>query len=136
MYVAFDAPLQMLADAPTRYEREQPTTDFIRQIPTVFDEVRPLGGKLGEWFAIAKRKGSTWYICAMTDWHTKELTIPLNMLGEGTYNMEIFADGINADRDATDYTKTQRTVNRQDGLHIQLAPGGGWAAIVTPVAAN
>ena len=64
------------------------------------------------------------------------LTVPLNMLGEGTYNMEIFADGINADRDATDYTKTQRTVSRQNGLHIQLAPGGGWAAIVTPVAAN
>lgn len=64
------------------------------------------------------------------------LTVPLNMLDEGTYNMEIFADGINADRDATDYTKTQRTVSRQDGLHIQLAPGGGWAAIVTPVAAN
>ncbi len=136
MYVAFDAPLQMLADSPTKYEREQPTTDFIRQVPTVFDEVRALDGQLGEYLVVAKRKGTTWYVAAMTDWQPRDLTVPLNMLGEGTYNMEIFADGINADRDATDYTKTQRTVSRQDGLHIQLAPGGGWAAIITLVAAN
>lgn len=47
MYTIFDAPLQMLADAPTKYEREQPTTDFIAQIPTVFDEVVALDGQLG-----------------------------------------------------------------------------------------
>ena len=44
---------------------------------------------------------------------------------------EIFADGINADREATDYKKEVRTVTSKDKLNVQLAPGGGWAARIT-----
>lgn len=42
----------------------------------------------------------------------------------------IFADGINADREATDYKHTYRQVTSDDKLQIHLAPGGGWTAIV------
>ena len=130
MYTIFDAPLQMLADAPTKYEREQSTTDFISQIPTIFDEVVALDGVLGEYAVIAKRKGSTWYIAAMTNWTPRELTIPLSMLSEGTHQAEIFADGVNADRDATDYVKTQIEVMKDKQINVRLAPGGGWSAII------
>lgn len=130
MYTIFDAPLQMLADAPTKYEREQSTTDFISQIPTIFDEIVALDGVLGEYAVIAKRKGSTWYIAAMTNWTPRELTIPLSMLSEGTHQAEIFADGVNADRDATDYVKTQIEVMKDKQINVRLAPGGGWSAII------
>jgi len=130
MYTLFDAPLQMLADAPTKYEREQPTTDFISQIPTVFDEVVALDGKLGEYAVIAKRKGTTWYVAAMTNWTARDLTISLNMLSDGNHHAEIFADGVNADRDANDYTKTTQTVKKDEQLKAHLAPGGGWSAII------
>ena len=130
MYTLFDAPLQMLADAPTKYEREQPTTDFIRQIPTVFDEIIGLDGQIGEYAVIAKRKGSTWYVAAMTNWTARDLTITLPMLTEGTHQAEVFADGVNADRDANDYVKTTKTVKKGDAIKVHLAPGGGWSAIV------
>ena len=130
MYTVFDAPLQMLADSPTKYEREQATTDHISQIPTTFDEVVPLDGRLGEYVVLAKRKGATWYIAAMTNWQPRTLTITLDMLSDGNHEAEIFADGVNADRDATDYTKTRCLVSKGEQLSISLAPGGGWSAIV------
>ena len=111
-------------------EREQPTTDFIRQIPTVFDEIKVIDGRIGEYIVLAKRKGSTWYLAAMTDWTPRDMEIPLNMLSAGTHNAEIFADGINADRDATDYCKLQQQVGKNDVIKIHLAPGGGWSAII------
>ena len=140
MYTIFDAPLQMLADSPTKYMQNQECTDFIAQIPTVYDLVVPLDGKLGEYVVVAKRKGARWYIAAMNNWQARDLTVDLSLLikmNETNNKLEklngranIFADGINADREATDYKHTQRQINSDDKLQIHLAPGGGWTAIV------
>jgi alpha-glucosidase len=128
MYTIFEAPLQMMADNPTAYQKEQESTDFIAAVPTTFDETVALSGKVGEYVAIARRKGSTWHIGAMTNWDTRDLTIDLSFLGEGTYKSVIFEDGINADRDGTDYKRTVVSLTSKDKLNIKLAPGGGWAA--------
>jgi len=64
----------------------------------------------------------------MTNWDHRELTIDLSFLDEGNYRAVIFKDGINADRQASDYKKEERTVNRSDQMTIDLSPGGGWAA--------
>ena len=140
MYTIFDAPLQMLADSPTKYMQNQECTDFIAQIPTVYDQVVPLDGKLGEYVVVAKRKGSRWYIAAMNNWQARDLTIdlsPLLKLNGKTNRPEklsgkanIFADGINADREATDYKHTFQQISAGDKLQIHLAPAGGWTAIV------
>ena len=140
MYTIFEAPLQMLADSPTKYMQNQECTDFIAQIPTVYDQVVPLDGKLGEYVVVAKRKGARWYIAAMNNWQARDLTVDLSLLikmNETNNKLEklngranIFADGINADREATDYKHTQRQINSDDKLQIHLAPGGGWTAIV------
>ena len=140
MYTIFDAPLQMLADSPTKYMQNQECTDFIAQIPTVYDQVVPLDGKLGEYVVVAKRKGARWYIAAMNNWQARDLTVDLSLLmkmNEKTNKLEklngranIFADGINADREATDYKHTYQQVTNSDKLQIHLAPGGGWTAIV------
>lgn len=140
MYTIFDAPLQMLADSPTKYMQNQECTDFISQIPTVYDQVVPLDGKLGEYVVVAKRKGNKWYIAAMNNWQARDLSVDLSRLvtpNDKTGKLEklngkanIFADGINADREATDYKHTYRQVTSGDKLQIHLAPGGGWTAIV------
>ncbi len=130
MYTIFDAPLQMLADSPSKYMKEQTTTDFISQIPTTFDETLALDGQLGEYVVLARRKGSIWYIAAMTNWKPRTIDIRLDMLNEGNHQADVFADGINADRDATDYVKNRRAVSKGDIVKIQLMPGGGWSAII------
>lgn len=128
MYVVFEVPLQMLSDNPTIYLREQECTGFITKVPTTFDETVPLDGKVAEYVAIARRKGDNWYVGAMTNWTPRELTLDFSFLGEGTYRAEIFSDGINADRDATDYKREVIDVKKGDRLQVKLMSGGGWAA--------
>ena len=130
MYTTFEAPLQMLADSPTMYMKNQECTDFIAQVPTTFDETIALDGQMGEYTVVARRKGTTWYVAAMTDWTPRDLTLDLSFLGEGNYTADIFADGMNALKDGTDYKHTTQNVNAKSRLAIHLSSGGGWTAII------
>jgi alpha-glucosidase len=131
MYVVFEEPLKMLSDNPTSYMKEQETTDFIAKFPTTFDETVAMDGQVGEHVAIARRKGNIWYVGAMTNWNARELALDFSFLPKGTYEAEVFKDGINADREATDYKKEIIKVESGDKIKIRLATGGGWAAILT-----
>jgi alpha-glucosidase len=128
MYVVYEAPLQMLSDSPTLYMKEQECTDFITSIPTTFDETTALDGRVGEYAALARRKGNTWYVGAMSNWDARDLTLDCSFLGEGVYDAVVFRDGINADRDGTDYKKETIKISAGEKVTIHLAPGGGWAA--------
>jgi alpha-glucosidase len=77
---------------------------------------------------VARKKGDTWFIGAMTNWDARDLTLDLSFLEEGEYEAVIFQDGVNADRQATDYKKIMKQVTQEDKLTVELAPGGGWAA--------
>jgi alpha-glucosidase len=128
MYTIFEAPLQMLADNPTIYKREQESTDYIASVPTTFDETIALDGKVGEFISLARRKGTTWFVGAMTNWDRREINLDLNFLGDGNYTATIFEDGVNASKDATDYKKLTLRVSSRDKIKIKMASGGGWAA--------
>jgi Glycoside hydrolase 97. len=133
MYIIYEAPFQMLADNPTAYMKEQECTDFITSVPTTTDETVALDGKVGEFASLARKKGDTWFVGAMTNWDARNMIIDLSFLSKGNYQAVIFRDGINADRDATDYKKETIKVTSSDKLKIQLAPGGGWAARIEKI---
>ncbi len=133
MYVIYDAPLQMLSDNPTVYTKEQECVNFITSVPTTFDETVALDGRVGEYAALARRKGTTWYVGAMSNWDARDLALDLSFLGAGTYEAVVFKDGINADHDATDYKREVIKVSSNDTLNIQLSPGGGWAARIKKI---
>jgi alpha-glucosidase len=128
MYIMYEAPFEMLSDNPTAYLKEQESTDFISTVPTTFDETIALDGKVSEYCVIARRKGNTWFVSAMNNWNARDINIDLAFLKTGNYEAEIFKDGINANRDATDYIKETKTISSTDKLNVHLAPGGGWAA--------
>ena len=115
----------MLCDTPTNYLKEPECTKFIVDIPTVWDETRILDGRMGEYIITARRKGSTWYIGGITDWTPREIAVDLSFL-DGTYDAELFRDGINADRKASDYKRETIRVSNSEPLKIKLAPGGGF----------
>ena len=79
-YVMFYAPVQMLSDNPTTYMKEQECTDFITKMPTTFDETVGLDSKVGEYVAIARKKGNEWFVGAMTNWNQRDLTIDFSFL--------------------------------------------------------
>jgi alpha-glucosidase len=131
MYIVFESPLQMLCDAPSTYYREKETTAFISKIPTVWDQTVALQARVADYLAVARRRSNSWYVGAMTDWTPRELTLDFSFLGEGLYEIEIMQDGINAAKYAQDYRLIRDSVDRSTKMKIHLAPGGGWAAIVT-----
>ncbi|MDR0543472.1 MAG: glycoside hydrolase family 97 protein [Dysgonamonadaceae bacterium] len=132
MYTVFEAPLEMLADSPSAYLKEQECTDFIAKIPTVFDETKVLSAKVGEYVVIARQKAGIWYIGAMTNWESREMEIDLSFLGNGKFEALIMTDGINANANANDYKKEIKQVSAADKLKIAMAQGGGWSAIINP----
>lgn len=133
IFVVFESPVQMLCDSPSNYEREKEFTSFIASVPTTWDEIRAMEAKAGEHLLIARRKGDTWYVGAMNDWTPVSLNCPLDFLGKGRYEATVFADGANADVWAQDYTLTTSRVSSSDTLTINLAPGGGYAAVLKPL---
>jgi alpha-glucosidase len=132
LYVIFESPLQMLSDSPSNYMKEQETTDFIVNIPVVWDDIVGLDGKIGDYLLIARRSGKEWFVGALTDWTSRDMKLDLSFLPAGEYDIDIFQDGINADRNATDYKRVKSSVKSGEIVKIHLAPGGGWAAKISP----
>ena len=128
MYVVYEAPLQMLADSPSRYLREPEIMEFLGPVPTVWDETHVLAAKMGDYVAIARRHGREWYIGAMTDWTARNLDLDLSFLPAGNFQLTAFQDGANADRLGHDYQKVTSTVTNKSKVTIKMASGGGWAA--------
>ena len=128
MYVVYEAPLQMLSDSPSNYLREPETMEFLAAVPTVWDESRVLDAKMSEYVLLARRNGNDWYVGGMTDWTSRDLEVDFSFLPEGNFTLDSYEDGVNADRNASDYKKMTRQVSKTTKLKIHLAPGGGWAA--------
>ena len=128
-YVIFEAPLSMLCDSPVLYERESECTSYISDIPTVWDETRALNGKIGEYISMARRKGDVWYVGALTNWKKRTMEFDLSFLGEGKWTIELYKDGINADKIASDYRKSVIFVPQNRKLTVNLAEGGGLSLI-------
>ena len=128
MYVVYEAPLQMLSDSPSNYLREPEAMEFLAAVPTVWDETRVLDAKMSQYVLLARRDGSDWYVGAMTDWTPRDLEIDFSFLPDGNFTLDSYEDGVNADRNASDYRKTTKQINRTTKMKIHLAPGGGFAA--------
>ena len=102
--------------------------EFLAKVPTTWDKTLALGGTVGEFVTIARQKGEEWYVGTMTNWKARDITLNFSFLPEGNYELSVWHDGINADRTATDYQLTKRTITNKDVLTWHLAPGGGLAA--------
>jgi alpha-glucosidase len=128
MYVVYESPLQMLSDSPSNYLREPEIMEFLGPVPTEWDETKVLAAQIADYVVVARRNGRDWYVGAMNDWTPRSLDIDLSFLPDGNFTMEAYQDGVNADRNASDYRKISLPVNKTTKLKLPLASGGGWAA--------
>jgi alpha-glucosidase len=130
MYVVYENPMPMVCDAPTAYEG-QPGFEFLRQVPTTWDETRVLSGKVGNYIVVARRKGADWYVGAMTDWSPRVLEVPLSFLSRGRYSVETWADVADSE-DPNRLGFNKRTMNASEKLVLRLNGGGGQAIWIRP----
>jgi alpha-glucosidase len=133
MFVVYESPLQMLCDSPSNYKREPVMMQFLSRVPTVWDETVVLNAHVGDFLAVARKKGEQWFVGAMTDWDGRRLEIDFGFLTQKAYSAEVYSDGPNAARMASDFTKSSRQISPTDHMEIALAPGGGWVAVLTPI---
>ncbi len=132
LYVVLYSPVQMAADLPENYAKHAEAFQFIKDVPTDWDESIALAGEVGDYVAIArKQRGSPdWYLGALTDEHVRSLTIRLDFLDrDARYIAEIYRDGPLADWQARPYDLVveQRRVRARDSFDLKLAAGGGAA---------
>ena len=127
-YIVFDAPLAMISDRPSNYEKELECFHFMAKIPTVWEQTVPLENKVSEYVSVARKNGNEWYIGGMTNWTERELVLDLSFLGAGNFKAELFTDGVNANRIASDYKKEVIIIPANRKLTIKMAQGGGFAA--------
>lgn len=133
LFVVFESGLQMLADNPTLYYRNEDCTRFITEVPVTWDETVALEAKAGEYVIVAKRKGGKWFIGGITNngESNREFTVKLDFLKENrSYQMTSFEDGVNAGRQAMDYRCKSSQVKSGDSFTIKMARNGGFAAVI------
>jgi len=133
LYVVFEEPFAMVSDAPAAYA-DQPSFQFIKDVPTVWDATRVLNGMPGEFVTIARQHGREWYLGSLTDWTARDLRVPLSFLGSGSgrYRAEIYEDAADAGQNPKHVTIRQQNVKGSDTLTLHLASGGGCAIRFVP----
>ncbi|MEO8861626.1 MAG: glycoside hydrolase family 97 C-terminal domain-containing protein, partial [Ginsengibacter sp.] len=124
MYVVLENYLQMVCDYPAAYEG-QPGFDFIKEIPTTWDETKVLDAKVDQYILLARKKNSDWYIGAINNHEKRTLNIPLKFLGEGKYEAEIYTDADDTNENPNHINIEKRSLSKGDNLEIKIAGGGG-----------
>ncbi|WP_427967913.1 glycoside hydrolase family 97 protein [Altererythrobacter sp.] len=128
MYVVYDSPLQMVSDSPEAYANAS-GFDFIKIVPAAWDETRFIDGTPESHVVLARRKGTDWFIGAMSNGDARTVTVPLDLLGDGSFEARIWQDGATPN----EVTTRNITVSNRDTLTLPLAEGGGAAVRIRPV---
>jgi len=126
MYVVMESYLHMVADYPEAYEG-QPGFDFVRNVPTVWDETKVLNAEPGQYLTIARKHGSDWYVGTINNSQQRRLKISLGFLPPGNYRAELYQDAPDDDKSPNHLTKTIKTVTNKDIIEVPIAVGGGQA---------
>lgn len=124
MYVVLENHMSMVCDYPEAYEG-QDGFDFLREVPTVWDQTVVPGASVGEWVSIARRKGADWYVGTINNSTARTVSIPLSFLGSGNYRAEIYKDAPDAVNNPNNLIKETKVVNATGMLQLNLPPGGG-----------
>jgi alpha-glucosidase len=134
-FVIYESPFTVYCDAPENI-LGQPGADFLKAMPTVWDDTKVLAGYPGEYIAIAKQSGKNWYVGAMNNSTARSLSLDLTFLPAGKYSITTWADAPGADTDPKKLVKATRIINSKQALQVKMVSGGGFVAQITPVDSN
>ncbi len=132
LYVVLYSPIQMAADLPRNYEAKMGAFQFIRDVPTDWQESIAVAGEIGDYVAFARqeRNGQDWYLGALTDEKARTITVKLDFLAPGKkYQAQIYRDGDKANWVDNPYEMIieKKSVSSTDILTLPMATSGGVA---------
>ena len=126
MFVVYDNPIQIFAGNPSQGSNEPEFMNLLGSVPTTWDETIIPEAKVGEYIVTGRKKNNDWYIAGLTDWTSRNFSLKLDFIGEGTYTATLCRDGINAEKYPADYNIGSFEVTGKTIVPIHLAPGGGF----------
>jgi len=136
MFILIESPFTVACDSYSNYKdsdgRYLLGMDFLKGLPTVWDETRGLAGEVGQYVVEARRHGKNWYLAAISDRNGRELSVPLKFLGAGNWKATLWEDAPDAGQNAEHMVWEEKTVRPSDTLQLKLAPSGGTVAIFSP----
>lgn len=128
-FVVYDSPFMCFCEHPDNVYG-QVGEEFVRIVPTTWDDTRFLGGDPSSYVAIAKQNGDEWYVGILNNSQERTVRLPLDFLPEGTYEVEYWQDGKKADRKPTDCEHKSRRIDTAKPFDVKMAQAGGYAAII------
>jgi alpha-glucosidase len=128
-FVIYESPLTVICDHPDNI-LNQPGADFLKIVPTTWDDIKFIGGYPGDYVAIAKRSGDKWFLGVMNNSIGKSVDLTLNFLPAGTYEAETWADTKKSDAEPKDLKKDSRALKSGEILKVTMAKNGGFVAVI------
>ncbi len=135
LYVVYENPMPMVADAPTEYS-DRKGFEFIKEVPTTWDETRFLMGEAGEYIVIARRKDDAWYVGGITNWTSRDVRVPMVFLGDGKYEARSWFDGPEAESQPNQLRTQRQVLERASRLNVKMASGGGFVSVIQQAASD
>ena len=119
--VLFQSAVQHFALAPNNLtDAPSWAIDFMKKVPTTWDEVRFIDGYPGKYVILARRSGSKWYVVGINaESEPVTKTLSLSMIGVGE-SMQVYSD--NADLQGSVKTVSQ---NKKQQLSVVIPQNGG-----------
>jgi alpha-glucosidase len=125
LYVIFENANAMVCDYPEAYEG-QDGFDFIRNVPTTWDETKVVAAKVNEYLIVARRKGKDWYVGAINNSKDRSVGVPLSFLSPGKYTAELMGDSSDAHIYPNKVKHISEILDNTRRLQVTMAGGGGF----------
>ena len=128
-----------LPDVPEEYDKKADMFEFLREIPSTWDDTRVLHSSLPNYITTARRSASEWFVCSATNESARTLSIPLDFLDANvSYDVTYYED----DHDGsspTHYINNRETYQVRTGVVTNshtvsavMVAGGGHCMWIRP----
>ena len=128
-FVIYESPLTVVCDHPDNI-LNQPGSDFLKIVPTTWDDIKFISGYPGDYVAIAKRSGNKWFVGAMNNSIGKTVELNLGFLPSGTWEAETWSDTKNSDKEPKELKKVAVAIKSPGTFKVTMAKDGGFVAVL------
>jgi alpha-glucosidase len=130
MMVVYESAFEVFCESPDNV-RNQPGSDFLKSIPSSWDETKVLFGAPGKFILVARKSGDTWYLGGMSD-STRHFSFQPDFLDNGKYHAVTWCDAPERDKNPRKVIREELTVEKQTGMDFSVGANGGFTAILRP----
>lgn len=128
-FVIYESPLTVVCDHPDNI-LNQPGSDFLKMVPTTWDNIKFAGGYPGDYVAIARQSGEKWFLGVMNNSISKTVELNMSFLPSGNYEAESWSDTKNSDGNPKEIKKATLNFKSPGTLKVVMAKDGGFVAVI------